>query len=144
MKRITAAVLCIWMLTFFLTSCGGEPVKDNTLTEADLDLTQLSSTMVYSEVYNMTVEPESYMGKTVRMTGAFAVYEDETGRYFACIISDATACCAQGLEFAPKDTYHYPDDFPAVGAEITVEGRFNVVSEGQYRYIVLEDADMTH
>ena len=30
----------------------------------------LSSTMVYSEVYNMMVDPESYIGKTVKMDGS--------------------------------------------------------------------------
>ena len=38
----------------------------------DVDLTKLSSTMVYSEVYNMMSSPESYMGKRVRMKGSFA------------------------------------------------------------------------
>ena len=31
----------------------------------DVDLTNLSSTMVYSEVYNMMSTPENYIGKTV-------------------------------------------------------------------------------
>ena len=33
----------------------------------DVDLTQLSSTMVYSEVYAMVYEPDQYLGKTVKM-----------------------------------------------------------------------------
>ena len=48
----------------------------------DVDLTALSSTMVYSEVYNMLYfYPEDYYGKTVKMTGLFNVYQsvDENG-----------------------------------------------------------------
>ena len=49
----------------------------------DVDLTKLSSTMVYSEVYNMLYTPDDYIGKTVKMKGAFAYYEDpETGAIF--------------------------------------------------------------
>ena len=35
----------------------------------DVDLTRLSSTMVYSEVYNMMNAPGDYIGKTIKMTG---------------------------------------------------------------------------
>jgi hypothetical protein len=36
--------------------------------ELDVDLTTLTSTMVYSEVYNMVTTPEDYEGKIVKMT----------------------------------------------------------------------------
>jgi hypothetical protein len=93
----------------------------------DVDLTALSSTMVYSEVYNMMTDPGSYIGKTVKMSGVYAVYYDEgTGKYYhACIISDATACCSQGIEFELKSGYSYPDDYPAEGGQICVTGTFD-------------------
>lgn len=37
--------------------------------ELDVDLTTLSSTMVYSEVYNMMYEPDRYLGKRIKMNG---------------------------------------------------------------------------
>ena len=41
--------------------------------KVDVDLTVLSSTMVYSEVYNMLYyDQESYYGKTVKANGIFA------------------------------------------------------------------------
>ena len=39
----------------------------------DVDLTRLSSTMVYSEVYNMMNAPGDYIGKTIKMKGQFAI-----------------------------------------------------------------------
>ena len=141
MKKKACGVWAL-LLALLLTACGTETVKENDLTEVDLDLTQLSSTMVYSEVYNMMLAPEKYEGKTIRITGMLEVYEDAGQTYFACIITDATACCAQGLEFFPKDGYRYPEDFPSVGEAVTVEGTFTLVSEGQYRYMQLVDADM--
>ena len=67
-------------------------IEDNN-ENIDVDLTVLSSTMVYSEVYNMMVSPEAYIGKTVKMEGLCAYYNDEqTGNdYYTCIIQDATA-----------------------------------------------------
>ena len=110
----------------------------------DVDLTKLSSTMVYSEVYNMMVSPDNYTGKTVKMNGAFAYYEDpETKKqYFACIIADATACCSQGLEFILTGEHTYPNDYPEVGSEITVTGTFELYTENGFQYCRLKDAVM--
>lgn len=114
----------------------------------DVDLTKLSSTMIYSEVYNMMSEPDNYLGKSVRMNGQFALYQatDEEGKpipdqiYFACFIADATACCLQGLEFILAGEHVYPDDYPELGAEITVPGTFETYDENGYMYCHLIDA----
>ena len=116
--------------------------------DVDVDLTKLSSTMVYSEVYNMMTVSGDYIGKTVRMKGQFALYQatDENGQpvpeqiYFACVIADATACCQQGLEFVLAGDYKYPDDYPELGTDITVVGTFQTYMEGQYQYCHLIDA----
>ncbi len=109
----------------------------------DVDLTQLSSTMVYSEVYNMMMYPEQYVGKQVKMKGRFSVYEDKsTGNlYFAVVISDAAACCAQGIEFVWEGEHTYPRDYPEPGTEITVVGGFQTYEENGISYCRLTDAD---
>ncbi len=110
----------------------------------DVDLTQLSSTMVYSEVYAMVYEPEQYIGKTVKMRGLFATQEYKGARLYACIVQDATACCAQGLEFELAEELVYPGDYPEPGAEITVVGTFDSYKEeaggNYYVYLVLRNA----
>lgn len=110
----------------------------------DVDLTRLSSTMVYSEVYNMMYLPNEYLGKTVRMRGAFSVFQDSTtgNIYYTCIIQDATACCAQGIEFERAGSYTYPDDYPEVNDEITVTGVFDTYEEAGYLYCTLRNAKM--
>ena len=119
--------------------------------KVDVDLTVLSSTMVYSEVYNMLYfYPEDYYGKTVKMTGQFNVYQwvDESGVVadmpvaYACIISDATACCAEGMEFVLKDDLAYPDDYPELGAEITVIGEFQSYEENGMTWYHLVNAKL--
>lgn len=113
-------------------------------TDVDVDLTVLSATMVYSEVYNMMVNPEDYIGKSIRMRGEYSyMHDDTTGNdYFACIIRDATACCAQGIEFVLTDDYVYPDDYPQMGDEITVTGVFDVYMEGTSKYCTLRGAEL--
>lgn len=100
----------------------------------DLDLTKLSSTMVYSEVFNMRYEPDGYYGMRVRISGLFSAYENPmTGEYYYnCIIPDATACCSQGLQFFPAEDLTYPDDFPPQGATVTLQGTFSLDEENVY------------
>ncbi len=123
-------------------SSGTGAKQDVPADDIDVDLTVLSSTMVYSEVYNMMSSPEDYIGKTVKMDGLFAIYHDEAADvyYFACIVKDATACCAQGIEFVLAGDYKYPDDYPPLGEEIAVVGVFDTYEEGSNTYCTLRNA----
>ncbi len=108
----------------------------------DVDLTKLSSTMVYSEVYNMMYTPQDYIGKTVKMSGTFVAYTNQDGSkyYPAIIIADATACCSQGLEFVLKGNPSYPDGYPEMETEITVVGTFETYEEDGNMYCRLQNA----
>ena len=91
-------------------------------TKVDVDLTKMSTTIVYSQLFNMIAEPERYLGKTVKIKGTFASYDlpPEFGRNkaFAVVILDATACCQQGIEFK----YDFEGKLPKEGDIITVTG----------------------
>ncbi len=115
----------------------------STIEGVDIDLTSLSSTFVYSQVYNMMFYPENFIGKTIRMEGMYSDYFDQdTGKhYFGCIIQDATACCAQGVEFEPGDNYSYPDDYPEEGDDVVVEGVFDIYEEDGQNYCTLRNAE---
>lgn len=116
--------------------------KEKFTGEIDVDLTKMSSTVVYSEVYNMMYTPADYRGKAVKMKGQFNVYIDDiTGNiYYLCLIADATACCQQGMEFVLRGDYQYPNDYPELGSEVTVAGIFQTYYEGEQLYCHLEDA----
>ena len=160
MKRLIALLTAV-IMTAALAACGDKTVASGTTetvnsaqqTETaqsvqksadgiDVDLTTMSSTMVYSEVLNMMQKPQDYIGKTVKMQGAFSIAEIDENRYFACIIKDATACCSQGIEFDWKGDHSYPDDYPEQGGDITVVGTFSTYMEGQQRYCQLKDAEV--
>jgi uncharacterized membrane protein YcgQ (UPF0703/DUF1980 family) len=104
----------------------------------------MSGTAVYSEVLNMMQDPDKYKGKMVKIKGAFDYYNDKQNKkeYFACIIQDATACCAQGFEFETKKKLKYPDDYPEPGYYVTVQGVFDSYKEGEMTYCILRDAEM--
>ena len=114
----------------------------------EVDLTVLSSTMVYSDVYNMLYyDQESYYGKTVKANGIFAIYQMVVDGVtqpdpvaYACIIADATACCAEGMEFVLEGDYTYPDDYPELGTEITVIGEFQSYEENGMTWYHLVNA----
>lgn len=98
----------------------------------DYDLTEMSSDMVYATVYQMMATPEEYEGKTFRMDGLFyaGYYEATEKYYYYCIIQDATACCAQGMEFVWGDGSHrYPEEYPQDDAYVMVEGTFETYQE---------------
>lgn len=104
----------------------------------DYDLTNMSSTMIYAEVFNMLIEPEKYENKRVKMKGFFTIYnEGSKDEVYSVIVPDATACCQQGIEFF----YDFKDNKPVANSEITVTGIFNVhmLSDGiSYNYIKAE------
>lgn len=159
MKKIISIMLALVLALSFVACSKNSDKNENstsktttenttkvteTTTEAksvDLDLTALSSTVVYSEVYNMLITPDDYKGKIIKMKGQFNQYTDEeTGKiYNAVIIPDATACCQQGLEFQLADNSN--PNFEQ-GTEITVEGSFNTYSDGKFIYCYLQNAQI--
>lgn len=103
--------------------------------------------MVYSEVYNMMMTPENYIGKVVRMNGLCSTFESvavdgqEARVYYTCIIFDATACCSQGIEFVLAGDAG-AEAYPPVDAEITVTGTFQTYDENGILYCHLVDATL--
>jgi len=153
MKKLFCLALSLMMMLSVLgcsnsdtdsASERNEGTSSNTVEEYDVDLTKLSSTMVYSEVYNMITAPEDYIGKKIKMSGNFSVYHDESTNkyYYACLIADATACCSQGIEFVLDGDYSYPDDYPEINSIITVTGIFDTYEENGYTYCQLINAQL--
>lgn len=110
------------------TTTPPRPVRDY------IDLTILSSTMRYAEVFNMVSSPEDYVGATVKMQGILSrgkLYVPDGsltdgGVVFSCIILDATSCCAQGIPFDLAGDPSFPEDYPPLESEITVIGTFEI------------------
>ena len=136
MKRILLiALLCLALLPVDVRA-EEAPV--------DLDLSVVSGTILYSQVYNMMMDPDSYTGLRVKLRGNFSYFQDpDTGaEYFAAVIADATACCAQGIEFVWAGEHAFPQDYPPLDTLITVTGTFGTYIENGYMYVQLSDAEL--
>ena len=150
MKKVLLIMLCV--VALILTGCGQKDTTDTTANAvataaptqtvqtaqaessdtSEIDLTSMSSTMVYSYVFNMISTPDDFIGQRFRIQGIYdeGLWEPTNQMYHYIIIADATACCAQGMEFVWGDGSHiYPDEYPEENAEIIVEGTFETYSE---------------
>ncbi len=118
------------------SSQGNSPV--------DLDLTQMNSTMIYSVIYDMMINPDNYYGKSLIVDGYFdtMVYEENGPRYFFVVVPDATACCVQGIEFLLPDST-YPEDYPDIQADIRVKGIIDRYEEGGQMYTYIKADSVT-
>ena len=145
MKRLLCLLLAA-LTVLGLGACGeksGAPTGETTF------LTALSSTMVYAEVFAMMSSPEDYVGKTVKMQGIFSKGQlyaagslNDGGTVFACVIQDATACCAQGIPFELAGDHTYPQDYPELGDTITVVGTFEIHEQEGMQFCRLRDAEL--
>ena len=90
----------------------------------------------------MMMEPDKYIGKTIKMRGVCGSFHDpKTGKYyFTCVIKDAQACCRRGIEFVLTDDYAVPDDYPRDGTTAVIKGTFDTYKEQDQMYCTLRKA----
>ena len=163
-----ALIFCVNLcnLWFLLTSCKeksvsaieAQAIAQNEATSVkstvaadgskiDYDLSEMNSNMVYAEVFNMMIEPDFYVGKRIKMRGNLAVYPNsptaDGGTAYAVIISDALACCKQGIEFkcSSADAEKLPHD----GEIVTVTGVYTggvLSGDVAYNYVKADSVEM--
>ena len=100
--------------------------NSNAALAPDIDLTKMSVTMIYSQIFNMLIMPEEYVDKIIKVRGAFEIYPNENNEidFFTLTVMDATACCKEGIDFIWAGNHTYPDDYPEQGQEITITGTY--------------------
>ena len=112
----------------------------------DVDMTVMSSTMIYATVYQLVIDPVGSLQKKLKVKGSFDVFSDyDLGvNYYYIFVADAQACCEQGLELYFPDSYVYPDDFPSNGAEIEIIGTFTSHFDYgvEYYYVAVEEVNI--
>lgn len=113
----------------------------------DYDLTVMDRDLVYATVAQTMWEPQDYVGKTFLISGIYYTGQNEaTGRTLHyCVIKDAMACCAQGMEFMWGDGSHADAEYPAEQTEILVKGTFETYQEenDDTIYCRIANAEMT-
>lgn len=59
------------------------------------------------------------------------------------MIQDATACCAQGLEYVWGNGSHSDEAYPQDGTIVSVAGVYDTYLEGENNDISLRDSELT-
>ena len=105
-------------------------------TKIDLDLSSMNYNMISSITFEMLIEPQKYVDKSVKISGECHTEMYEGTRYYSVIVWDATQCCPAGLDFIPPEAFQFPDDFPQDGEKITVTGKMLEDTEsGELLYV---------
>ena len=106
----------------------------------EIDLTGLSTAVLYATVGKMNGSPEPYAGKTVRMAGYFTAEQTGLGIRYTCGVPDMAGCCFEYVEIRYAGDPG-PDEIPADGTVVTVSGIFGFDRVNEYlHYTFLADA----
>ncbi len=105
------------------------------------DLSRMSATMAYAQLYNIFLEQENHVGQTMRLRGQYVPMRDEgnQAKYHFIMVYDNAACCQLGLEFLWTNPTAYPADYSLI--ELT--GVFDICNDGGEKFCVLRVKDLT-
>ena len=134
-------------LVLFALAVPSLAQKPGQIKTLHFDLTKMSGTVVFALVSRMVTEPAKFQGKHIKMAGVFSSYYDDQidRRFYGCVIADALACCSQGLAFELAKPRKYPDEYPAEGDAIIVEGDYDYEKdEGGGGFPIIRNATLSN
>ena len=136
-KKTLVFLFAFCLICALATGCTDQTAPKSA-GQVDLDLTELSVTLVAAEVNNMKIHPDDYMGKTVKIDGLYIALDDDGDGIFShYLIVDQ--CCLR-LEFVWNGDHTYPDDYPNPNTELQMTGVYKKYEEaGQARYCLSVD-----
>ncbi len=160
LKRMAPTALSLCLIMLFAVSCGSgqssvnsEKKEDKAVAEQkkesvaevqkdvkiDVDLTKVNTNMVYVQVFYMMQKPQDYNGQTIRLPGVCTIMKNRVTqqRTYNCNVLDGTGCCAKMIPFRLADA---KAAYPKSGEAITVTGKFQIVTENDKTFGVLNDA----
>ena len=125
---------------------NGEPPENPAEDEdVDLDISKLSSMLVYSQVVSMLDAPDQYLDKTIKIKGQYyALYYEPMQQYcHYVVVGDASMCCQAGIEFIWNGDHTHPDDYPEEQKTIEIVGLFSSYEELDETYYALQVDDIS-
>lgn len=121
-----------------IESVSYEQLKSQTGSESvDFDLTKLSNSGAYDACYNITINPDQYLGHTVKASGTVSKTETDEKVLTTLLIKNDSGD-VQGFEFELAEGEQIPDD----GSEITITGSFETYVDNDYTYLHIEKANI--
>ena len=106
---------------------------------ADLDFVDMNYNMISAKLFNVLIEADKYVGKTVRFRGQYFVTSDAglDQVLHSCLIYDATACCQTGLQFMLPEGKAYPVEHSNI--EIVGKLSYTEINGMDYFYVACDD-----
>jgi len=151
MKNFIYVLLMICIAGLVFTGCSGAGNNENRAAAAgaaegiDLDISVMSDTLAFAQVSVLFDNPDEYFGKTIKISGLYnsSHYEETEQYYHYLVISDASICCKQAVEFKWAGESPYPDDYPGEDTKILITGKFSSYDEDGFMYCYLAVSDLT-
>lgn len=150
-KRPSGYLMLLLVSLLLLSACSGDkkaPAQQETAPpDADMiqvDISRLSETMAYAQMFTIVTKPAEYVGQTTRVKGTYVPIQDPTREglyYHFLVVADMQACCEIGVEFF-LEGHRYPDDYPPQYSTIEVEGKFEMCSVAGQEHICLKATKM--
>ncbi len=104
----------------------------------DIDLSSQSETMVISTLNSILMEPETYLGKSIKIKGIYTTQTDiETNVQYSYVsYIDTTSCCTLDLEYR-YDNYD-PNKLPKLDDSIEIVGVLKSYEENDNTYYYID------
>lgn len=105
--------------------------------DVDIDLNGLNKTMTTAQMTQISNDPESYLGQTIRLTATYQKQQAEDGsRYYNFAFGyDDTGCCAAWyIEFYGDDVPEDMEDF----SSISLVGKLDQYDENGRKYLYVD------
>lgn len=106
----------------------------------DINLVGLSYPIVYAQVYDLILEPEKNLGKTLSIQGSYFNIEFTATNQVThlILVTDSAGCCELALEFTVSGNPSWPADFPSRYSEIKLTGLLDILRAGENSYPLLK------
>lgn len=110
----------------------------------EVDLTAMSSTMMFAEVVQMTRQPQMYDGATVTMRGGLMIFaiDEATGvGSYSCYVEDATKCCQRGIGFTIDEPLE-DTSILVEGTEVIIRGTFEIYEVDGRHFVRISNCEI--
>lgn len=103
-----------------------------------MDLSDMSYTMAYAQVYSMVMAPKRHQGETLKIKGSYYGFQTQEGQdVHLILIIDEAGCCEVGMEFRITGNLAWPQDYPPNNSIILLTGLMDIIHHGDNPYPLL-------
>ena len=112
--------------------------------ETDIDLTNLSQTVMQAEYQRILSNAESYVGQSIKLQGTYLpMIHDINNVSHYIIIIQGDDCCQMGFEFKRSDDHIFPDDYPVRNSLIRLTGVLETYKAQGSSFLIVSVDDFT-